>query len=169
MANKKSLTAKASAPAQQPEVAQQLDTYQSSRNNPALFGKLLEGRVLAGMGAITAIREGYSASILKSASHFFHVTDARIQNIARVSATTAHRLQQKNARIDAAATERLYRLSMVTREAIDVFEHQEAAITWMRQTNPVFGGVAPMDLMDTEPGATAVKQVLNAIATGGAA
>jgi putative toxin-antitoxin system antitoxin component (TIGR02293 family) len=53
--------------------------------------------------------------------------------------------------------------------AIDVFEDQDAAISWMRQPNVVLGDVAPLDLMDTEPGAVAVKQVLNAIATGGAA
>ena len=69
----------------------------------------------------------------------------------------------------AAATERVFRMSIVARMAIDVFEDQEAAIAWMRQPNRAFGDVAPLELMDTEPGAVAVKQVLNAIATGGAA
>ena len=40
-------------------------------------------------------------------------------------------------------------------------------IDWMRQPNRAFDGTAPLDLMDTEPGAVAVRQVLNAIATGG--
>jgi uncharacterized protein (DUF2384 family) len=38
----------------------------------------------------------------------------------------------------------------------------------MRQPNSALGNAAPLDLMDTEPGAVSVRQVLNAIATGGA-
>lgn len=139
------------------------------RGSSAMFRKTLNGNPVIGRPAIELIRDGYLASMLKSVSSFFNVSDARIQNIARVSATTASRLEQKNAKIDAAATERVYRLSNVTRMAIDVFENQDAAIAWMRQPNNVLGDVAPLDLMDTEPGAVAVKQVLNAIATGGAA
>jgi putative toxin-antitoxin system antitoxin component (TIGR02293 family) len=53
--------------------------------------------------------------------------------------------------------------------ALEVFESNEKATEWMRQPNRTLGGAAPLDLMDTEPGANAVRQVLNAIATGGAA
>ena len=116
-----------------------------------------------------AIRKGYDAKVLRAASSFFEVSDARIRQIANVPATTASRLESKNAPIDAAASERIYRMSVVTRMAIDVFENESAAISWMREPHHMFDGAAPLDLMDTEPGAQAVKQVLNAIATGGAA
>lgn len=143
--------------------------YKTKQGNSAMFKKMVTGAPLTGFAAINVIRNGYLASMLKSASSFFDVPDARIQNIARVSATTASRLEQKQAKIDAAATERIFRMSVVARMAIDVFEDENAAITWMRQPNRVFGDVAPLDLMDTEPGAVAVRQVLNAIATGGVA
>ncbi len=107
--------------------------------------------------------------MLKAASRYFGVTDARIQDIARVPASTASRLEKNAARIDPAATERLYRMGAVARLAIDVFEDESAAIEWMRQPNCAFDDTAPLDLMDTEPGANAVRQVLNAIATGGVA
>jgi putative toxin-antitoxin system antitoxin component (TIGR02293 family) len=56
-----------------------------------------------------------------------------------------------------------------TRMAIEVFEDAERAAAWMREPNKTLGGVAPLELMDTEPGAISVRQVLNAIATGGVA
>lgn len=143
--------------------------HKAKRGNPAMFTKIVTGAPLTGLAAIKVIRDGYLVSMLKSASSFFDVPDVRIQHIARVPATTASRLERKNAKIDAAATERVFRMSIVARMAIDVFEDQEAAIAWMRQPNRAFGDVAPLELMDTEPGAVAVKQVLNAIATGGAA
>jgi putative toxin-antitoxin system antitoxin component (TIGR02293 family) len=60
-------------------------------------------------------------------------------------------------------------MGMVTRMAIDLFGEQAAAIAWMRATNHALGDVAPLDLMDTEPGAATVRLVLNAIAGGGVA
>jgi putative toxin-antitoxin system antitoxin component (TIGR02293 family) len=137
------------------------------RTDPGIFTQLVSDGPLGGFAAVQAIRDGYPAVMLKAASNFFGVTDARIQNIARVPASTASRLEKNAARIDAAATERVYRMGTVTRMAIEVFEDQAAAIDWMRQPNRAFDGTAPLDLMDTEPGAVAVRQVLNAIATGG--
>lgn len=143
--------------------------YVVKRGNPAMFKKIVFKTQLTGLAAINVIRDGYLASMLRSVSSFFDVPDARIQHIAHVPASTASRLEQKNAKIDAAATERIFRMSVVARMAIDTFENEQSAIAWMREPNRLFGDVAPLDLMDTEPGAMAVKQALNAIATGGVA
>jgi putative toxin-antitoxin system antitoxin component (TIGR02293 family) len=139
------------------------------RADSTLFRQIVASAPLGGFAAVQAIREGYAAAILKAASSFFGVTDARIQNIAQVPASTASRLEKNAARIDAAATERVYRMGTVARMAIDVFEDEATAIAWMRQPNRALGDTAPLDLMDTEPGAVSVRQVLNAIATGGVA
>jgi putative toxin-antitoxin system antitoxin component (TIGR02293 family) len=133
------------------------------------FSQIVSAAPLGGFAAVQSIREGYPAAILKAASRFFGVTDARIQDIARVPASTASRLEKNAARIDAGATERVYRMGTVTRMAIDVFEDEAAAIEWMRQPNRALANTAPLDLMDTEPGAVSVRQVLNAIAAGGVA
>ena len=133
------------------------------------FDQIVTAAPLGGFAAVQTIREGYPAAILKAASRFFGVTDARIQDIAQVPASTASRLEKNAARIDAAATERVYRMGTVTRMAIEVFEDEAAAIEWMRQPNRALDNTAPLDLMDTEPGAVSVRQVLNAIATGGVA
>lgn len=141
----------------------------AKRANPNMFTQLVSGKPLAGLEAVRSIREGYSARILKAASSFFGVPDARIQKVTHVPATTASRLEKNEAKIDAAASERVYRMGTVTRMAIEVFEDENSAIEWMRQPNRALGNSAPLDLMDTEPGAVSVRQVLNAIATGGVA
>ena len=71
--------------------------------------------------------------------------------------------------MDTAASERLWRLADLMTMARDVFEDEEAAKTWLRTPNRAFRDAAPMEYLDTEPGAMAVRQVLNAIATGGVA
>lgn len=140
----------------------------SSLLDPGMFANVVEHGP-RGFEAVQLIREGFPAKILKSVSGFFGETEARIQNIVRVPATTASRLEKNAAKIDSAATERVYRMGSVTRMAIEVFEDKEKAILWMRQPNLALGNVAPLDLMDTEPGASSVRQILNAIATGGVA
>ncbi|MGV8897717.1 MAG: type II toxin-antitoxin system Xre/ParS family antitoxin [Burkholderiaceae bacterium] len=141
----------------------------AKRVTPEMFNQIVSGAPLAGFAAVKSIRDGYPARILKSASSFFGVSDARIQSITQVPASTANRLESNEAKIDSAATERVYRMGAVTRIAIDVFEDESSAIDWMRQPNKALGNMAPLDLMDTEPGAVSVRQMLNAIATGGVA
>lgn len=119
--------------------------------------------------AITAIRAGLPASVIKEVSAYFDVPAHRIRSILRLPETTAHALVKRGAKIDAAASERVWRLANLMSMALDVFEDEEAAKIWLRSANRAFQNVAPMDYLDTEPGAMSVRQVLNAIATGGAA
>ena len=51
--------------------------------------------------------------------------------------------------------------------AESVFEDEAAAKQWLRSPNQAFAR-GPIDYLDTEPDAKAVRQALNAIATGGA-
>ena len=51
--------------------------------------------------------------------------------------------------------------------ASSVFGNDAVAEIWLRFPNRAFHELAPLDLLDTEAGAATVRQVLNAIATGG--
>ena len=128
----------------------------------------LRRELKSGRDLVQAIRTGFEADLLAAAGDYFEVPAARIRAIARVTDTTAHRLVKRHALLDASASERLWRLADVAAMAEDVFEDELAAKQWLRSPNQAFLGVAPIDYLDTEPGAKAVRQVLNAIATGGA-
>lgn len=121
-----------------------------------------------GRDPVAAIRGGLDAALLKAAGDYFDLPAARIRAIMRVPDSTAHRLIKNQALLDSSASERLWRLADVAAMAEEVFEGEEAAKQWLRAPNRTFSGNAPIDYLDTEPGAKAVRQVLNAIATGGA-
>lgn len=133
------------------------------------FEGLLAQVAATGFDPVEAIRAGFPAAIIKDAAAYFAVPAARIRAIARLPETTAHTLAKRAARLDAACSERIWRLADVLAMAIGIFEDEGAARAWLAAPNRTFAGAAPMDHLDTEPGATAVRQVLNAIATGGAA
>ena len=143
---------------------------QSKKN---VAGNAFEGLVQGLAGdrprAIEAIRAGFSANVLKDAGIYFDVPANRIRAIVRLPETTAHALVKRGASMDVATSERIWRLADVMFLAKDVFEDAEAAKAWLRTRNRAFDDAAPMDFLDTEPGAMAVRQVLNAIAAGGAA
>lgn len=122
----------------------------------------------SGRDPIEVIRTGLAAELLTAAGDYFEVPAARIRAITHVPDTTAHRLVKRHALLDSAASERLWRLADVAAMAEDVFEDEAMAKQWLRSPNQTFLGTAPIDYLDTEPGAKAVRQVLNAIATGGA-
>jgi putative toxin-antitoxin system antitoxin component (TIGR02293 family) len=80
----------------------------------------------------------------------------------------AHTLDKRGADGDTTTAERRWRLADLSKMAQDVFEDEEAAEVWLRTPNLVFHNTAPIDHLDTESGAMAVRQVLNAIDSGGA-
>ena len=133
------------------------------------FGVLVQQFASNRNEAIEIIRKGLPASVLKDASEYFGVPLSKIRAIVRLPESTAARLAQRQGEVDAAVSERIWRLADVVHMATDVFEDDEAAKVWLRSPNRTFLNSAPMDYLDTEPGARSVRQVLNAIATGGAA
>ena len=136
---------------------------------PNGFADILRNLTSDRRRAIDAIRAGFPASLLKDAGLYFDVPAHRIRAIACLAETTAHALVKRGASLDAAASERLWRLADLVAMARDVFEDEETAKSWLRKPNHAFHDAAPMDYLDTELGAMSVRQVLNAIATGGAA
>lgn len=138
-------------------------------SNANQFERLVHADAAERQRAIEAIRQGLPASILKDAASYFNLPGLRIRLIARVPDTTAHTLVKRGDNIDSAASERVWRMADVTRMAQQVFEDETAAKQWMSTPNHAFNRSAPLDYLDTEPGAMAVRQVLNAIATGGGA
>lgn len=133
------------------------------------FANLVHQVSMRKVHPIDAIRAGMPAALLRDASTYFNLPAQRINTIARVPNTTAHNWSRQNANMDAAASERIWRMADVAALAREVFGTEEAAKSWLGAANRTFQNSAPLDYLDTEPGAAAVRQVLNAIATGGAA
>lgn len=122
-----------------------------------------------GRDSVQIIRLGLPAAVLKDTAAYFEVSLQRVRGIARLPETTAHTLIKRGALLDPASSERIWRLADIALMATEVFENESDAKIWLRAPNRTFPEGAPIDYLDTEPGAAMVRQVLNAIATGGAA
>lgn len=134
---------------------------------PTSFTDLLQQFSTDRVAAMEAIRIGFPAVLLKDTGAYFNLPPQRIRAIVRLPETGAQALHKPGALMDAAASERLWRLADVMHMARDIFEDDDAAKVWLRTPSVAFNDSAPMDYLDTEPGANTVRQALNAIASGG--
>ena len=64
-------------------------------------------------------------------------------------------------------SDRLYRLARIVVLAEHFLGDHNLAIEWLRRPNHVLGGVAPLEVIDTELGARQVENVLGRIGYGG--
>lgn len=133
------------------------------------FGALVEQLATSRGEAIEAIREGLPASAVKDASEYLGMSLSKTRALLRLPESKAGRPARAATGLDANVSERLWRLANIVQLATEVFEDEAAAKVWLKSPNRAFNNASPLDYLDTEPGAMSVRQVLNAIATGGAA
>jgi putative toxin-antitoxin system antitoxin component (TIGR02293 family) len=79
--------------------------------------------------------------------------------------TLAHR-KAKSQPLSRAESERAVRVASVTALAEETFANREKAQTWLRRPTSPLGGKRPIDLLDSEPGARVVEQLLYRIGHG---
>jgi putative toxin-antitoxin system antitoxin component (TIGR02293 family) len=82
--------------------------------------------------------------------------------------TLAHR-KAKSQPLNRAESERAVRVASVTALAEETFANREKAQIWLRRRTAPLGGKRPLDLLDSEPGARVVEQLLYRIGHGIAA
>jgi len=64
-------------------------------------------------------------------------------------------------------SDRRSRLARIVALAEHCLGDRETAARWLKRPNQALGGSVPLELIDTEPGAQAVENVLGRIAYGG--
>ncbi|MBI5330751.1 MAG: DUF2384 domain-containing protein [Betaproteobacteria bacterium] len=141
---------------------------QVAESAPVLpFNRFIQDEPSMGEALIRRLRTGYPAALVKQAGEYFKVPEKRLCDILGVSASTLHRRTTRVASLDPAASERMHRIAMLSREALEAFGDDALAREWLLRPNQALGDSPPLDLLDTEVGATAARRILVAISEGG--
>lgn len=82
--------------------------------------------------------------------------------------TLAHR-KARNQPLNRTESERAIRVAWVTSLAEETFANPDKAKAWLRKPMAVLGDKRPIDLLDSEPGARVIEQLLHRISHGVAA
>jgi len=94
------------------------------------------------------------------------LTDAEIARLLGIGEATLRRARASQATLDAATSDRLYRLSKTIAIAEEVLENGEGAMSWLRREQPGLGGQVPLKLLVTQAGADQVETLLRRIDYG---
>lgn len=142
---------------------------------PAEIGGFLKSRSIARAGnpreLSDEVRRGLSASTIAA----LRDSGYSIDEIARVTANSTRTIQRyllekrRSERLNLATSDRVVRLATVTLLAARLVGTQEKALAWLRASNRYLGGVAPLEMLETEVGTQTVVQSLYSIAYGGVA
>jgi len=104
------------------------------------------------------------------AVHHFHkksgLTLERIKQVARLSEGSLARRKQSG-KLSPDESERMLRLSRIFELASALFDgHQQEARQWLETPIPALGDQRPLDLVQTEPGAREVEDLIGRIEHG---
>lgn len=113
----------------------------------------------------TRIRNGLPYSALESVRERLHLSLPETAAILHTPLRTLAR-RRRERRLQAAESDRLYRLARVAAQAVMTFGNEEKAAAWLRRENRSLNNHAPLQLLDTEVGARQVEDVLGRIQYG---
>jgi putative toxin-antitoxin system antitoxin component (TIGR02293 family) len=113
-------------------------------------------RILAGLGFDAVDRIKAQASL----------TDSELARLLGIGEATLRRARAAGTALDAATSDRLYRLTKLIAVAEEVLEGAGNAMTWLRRAQPALGGEVPLELLVTQAGADSVETLLRRIDYG---
>jgi len=113
-----------------------------------------------------AIREGFPQAVVKEVMQAADLTLKELAETLDLSARSLQRRRQEG-RLARYESDRLYRLARIIALAKLYLGDKAAATRWLKRPNRALGGQVPLALVDTEPGARSVEQLLGRIAYGG--
>jgi putative toxin-antitoxin system antitoxin component (TIGR02293 family) len=133
----------------------------------ALGGEPVLGRTLRTETDLqAAIREGFPQKVLKEVAQSAGITLGELAASLDLSARSLQRRRHEG-RLARYESDRVYRLVRIVALAKHYLGDDQAATRWLKRPNRALGEQVPLGLIDTEPGARAVENVLGRIAYGG--
>ncbi|HEV3334129.1 MAG TPA: antitoxin Xre/MbcA/ParS toxin-binding domain-containing protein [Bryobacteraceae bacterium] len=113
-----------------------------------------------------AIREGFPQTVVAEVMQGAGITLKELAAALDLSARSLQR-RRREGRLARYESDRLYRLARIVALAKHCLGDEATATRWLKRPNRALGGQVPLDLIDTEPGARAVENVLGRAAYGG--
>jgi len=114
---------------------------------------------------IALVRQGISAGAIDAVVRVMGIGQSELSRALDIPERTLAR-RKKEGVLSADESGKVVRLAHVIERAVEVFEDEPAAMSWLKNSNAALGGSSPLSLMDTELGSAAVVSTLGRIEHG---
>jgi putative toxin-antitoxin system antitoxin component (TIGR02293 family) len=115
---------------------------------------------------VGAVKQGFTMVEGENVRDAMGLPKTDFFRVVGLSARTAQRRQKDEKVLDVVSSDRIWRLANILAIATLVFKDREKARSWLHRSQPGLSGERPVDLLETEKGAGAVEDLLNAIRYG---
>ncbi len=116
--------------------------------------------------AVKFIRDGLAASAFDGVAKALSLSEDQLAIKLGVSPRTLRDQRKRTGRLSSENSEKLVRAARVHHLARKIFSTDAAVSQWLASPAPALGGVAPLDILDTDVGTREVESVLQGIAYG---
>lgn len=110
-------------------------------------------------------RKGLPYNYVKMFQDALEITPQQTADLLQTSARTLQRIISDRKKLDSAQSGRLLRTAQISKRIRDVLG-DEVASAWLREPQPALNYRVPLELLETEPGARAVEQLIGRIDYG---
>ena len=117
--------------------------------------------------AVGILKRGISSRVIHPLASYLSLGKGELVEILDLDRTTALRRANKDQLLPRHSAEGVLRVLEMKNVALDVFESEDAALTWMRRPHSLLDGQSPVEAAATSFGSRAVKDILVAIQYGG--
>jgi putative toxin-antitoxin system antitoxin component (TIGR02293 family) len=114
---------------------------------------------------IDLVRKGIPSPTVDAVVRVLGIAQSELAKALDIPERTLVR-RKKEGFLSADESGKLVRLAQVIDRAVEVFEEEQVALSWLKSPNSSLGGSAPLFLLDTEIGSTAVLATLGRIEHG---
>ena len=139
-----------------------LRTVQMLLGGPRAIG----GELRTPLDLVDRVREGLLPITIENLATKLDMKADELGAVAGVPVRTRHRRKTANERLKPSESEGVLRIARIAGRACVVLGDLEAAHQWLRTPVPALGGVTPLSLLDTEPGAALVSDALGRLEYG---
>lgn len=109
---------------------------------------------------------GLPAAVLRRVGAFLGLRPAKVGSIININEKTLERRLKAGARLKPDESERVARLMRIISRATSVLENEGHAREWLKRPLRELGGLTPLQMAATEPGAREVERILGRLEHG---
>jgi putative toxin-antitoxin system antitoxin component (TIGR02293 family) len=113
-----------------------------------------------------AVHQGFKTKVYKNIIEKAKLSQTEFHNVTHIPISTIKRRLAKEERFSTQESDIMYRLAMLIKLATELFDNEQRALEWMRNSVYGLGGKRPLDMVSTTADFDVVKDLIGRIEHG---
>lgn len=113
-----------------------------------------------------AVHKGFKSTVYKNLIARAGLSQNEFQTVTHIPTSTIKRRIQKQERFSSQESDVMYRLASLIKLATELFDDEDTALRWMKDTVYGLGGKRPLDMISTTIDFDTVKDLIGRIEHG---